>query len=172
MKQCIQTHQISGGKTSLGGNIIGFFFLSVLFIGPLSWKQNIFEDGNHWNPLLVGVRVQWCSWRWSPFLSASGKFVLEQKNAGKHTNNQMGGWGGGGKLWHRGASWQLVWLQKPEGVKTFMSRGLSLCGRCETCLGSETEISILGGRNLAGSSTLRLIWVFVPSIVEDFCRPK
>lgn len=35
-------------------------------------------------------------------------------------------------------------FQKPEGVKTFMSRGLSLCGRGGAGLASMPEISILG----------------------------
>lgn len=66
----------------------------------------------------------------------------------------------------------LGWSQKPDGVKTFISRGFSLWGRGETRLDSVSEISILGGMNLAGSSTFWLICVLVPSIVEDFCRPK
>lgn len=64
--------------------------------------------------------------------------------------------------------------QKPEGVKTFMSRGLSLCGRGGGAarLASRPVISILGGMKLAGSSTLKLPAVLLPSIVEDFCMPK
>lgn len=63
--------------------------------------------------------------------------------------------------------------QKPEGVKTFMSRGLSLCGRGGGArLASIPVISILGGTKLAGSSTLKLPVVLLPSIVEDFCMPK
>lgn len=49
----------------------------------------------------------------------------------------MGGGGGGGE---GGGG-----VQKPEGVKTFMSRGLSLCGRGGAGLASMPEISILGG---------------------------
>lgn len=75
-------------------------------------------------------------------------------------------------MWNMGATTQFVRLQKPEGVKTFMSRGLSLCGRGGTGLASMPEISILGGMKLAGSSTLKFTWVLVLSIVEDFCMPK
>lgn len=64
-------------------------------------------------------------------------------------------------------------LQKPEGVKTFMSRGLSLCGLGGGAfLASRPVISILGGMKLVGSSTLKLPAVLVPSMVEDFCMPK
>lgn len=87
------------------------------------------------------------------------KFAGRQRKAGKQSSN-------------RGVTTQLVWLQKPEGVKTFMSRGLSLCGRVGARLASMPEISILGGMNLAGSSTLKLTWLLVPSMVEDFCMPK
>lgn len=75
------------------------------------------------------------------------------------------------RMWNRRSSY-IAGLQKPDGVKTFMSRGLSLCGRGFCRLASMSEISILGGRNFVGSSTLRLTWVLVPSMVEDFCRPK
>lgn len=54
-----------------------------------------------------------------------------------------------------------------------MSRGLSLCGRVwGGLLPSMPLISILGGLNLAGSSTMRLTWVLMPSMVLDFCTPK
>lgn len=63
--------------------------------------------------------------------------------------------------------------QNPEGVKMFMSRGLSLCGLGGgACLASTPEISILGGTKLAGLSTLKLPAVLLPSMVEDFCTPK
>lgn len=75
------------------------------------------------------------------------------------------------RMWNRRSSY-IAGLQKPDGVKTFMSRGLSLCGREFCRLASMSEISILGGINFVGSSTLRLTWVLVPSMVEDFCRPK
>lgn len=76
------------------------------------------------------------------------------------------------KMWCRGVTTQPVRLQKPEGVKTFMSRGLSLCGRVGARLASMPDNSILGGMKLAGSSTLKLTWVLVLSMVEDFCMPK
>lgn len=50
--------------------------------------------------------------------------------------------------------------QKPDGVNTFMSRGLSLCGRGGGGrLASIPVISILGGMKLAGSSTFSLTCV-------------
>jgi len=50
--------------------------------------------------------------------------------------------------------------QKPDGVNTFMSRGLSLCGRGGGIdLASIPVISILGGMKLAGSSTFSLTCV-------------
>lgn len=60
------------------------------------------------------------------------------------------------RMWYTGVTIQLVWLQNPEGVKTFMSRGLSLCARGGACFASTPEISILGGMKLAGSCTSRL----------------
>lgn len=77
-----------------------------------------------------------------------------------------------GQQLNRAVTGQLNWLQKPEGVKTFMSRGLSLCGRGGTRFASMPEISILGGMKLAGFSPVKLTWVLVPSMVEDFCMPK
>lgn len=51
-------------------------------------------------------------------------------------------------------------VQKPDGVNTFMSRGLSLCGRGGGGrLSSIPVIAILGAMNLAGSSTFSLTCV-------------
>lgn len=132
-----------------------------------------------WRSPLGGGAVQWCLWGWwanavdSPHSSQPQWTCKETEGTeeGREAKEQPDGW----KLlrmWHKGATTQLVWCQKPEGVKTFMSRGLSLCGRGGTRLASMPEISILGGMKLEGSSTLRFTWVLVPSMVEDFCRPK
>lgn len=60
--------------------------------------------------------------------------------------------------------------QKPDGVRMFMSRCLSLCA--DAFFPSAAVTSRLEDLKLAGSSTARFTWVLMPSRVVDFWSPK
>ena len=74
-------------------------------------------------------------------------------------------------------SWDLKRLpqtQKPEGVRTFMSLGLSLWGRAPCRRPSTVGISILGGAAFWGSmlSVIRVAWDFITSMGVGFWAPR
>lgn len=69
------------------------------------------------------------------------------------------------------AAW-LLHLQNPEGVRTFMSRCFSLCGRELRRWASTLGISILGGAAAAwaaGLSAICVAWDLITSMVVGFC---
>lgn len=147
-----------------------------------------------WTNRLEEIERGWTDRRWHRSRSAgrcavcrvvSGAGLLILRGRGRlsfsSASEDLQGWRGGPKSSQEETKllkdmvqrcYYTAGLQKPEGVKTFMSRGFSLCGFVGACLVSIPEISILGGLKLAGSSTLKLTWVLVPSMVEDLCMPK